>query len=426
MSTNTGGFLDEVRVIFQSGRGGDGAASFHREKHVPRGGPNGADGGRGGDIILIADRGKRTLYDFKLLDHYKGGDGGNAYLNKHGKDGAGIELHVPIGTLVFDDLTGELVIDLAQDGMKYVICRGGKGGMGNVHYTNSVRQAPTFAQKGGPCETLEARLELKLLADVGVVGLPNAGKSTLLSVLSAARPKIADYPFTTIVPNLGVVTVADHTFVMADLPGLIEGASDGVGLGHQFLRHAERNRVLLHVVDLFPIDETSPLGNYQLIEEELAKYSADLAALPRIIALNKTDLLQPDEIEQAVKEFEGTGNEVFPISAATGQGMEPLKHALWRIVEKSLLTSATHVISPVIQPKGEDDSWDVEVDGKEFVVVGKRLERMVAMTDLSNNEAVQHLHRRLKRIGVIERLQQAGADVGDTVRVGEIEFTYKD
>ncbi len=420
-----GGFLDEVRVTFQSGRGGDGAASFHREKHVPRGGPNGADGGRGGDIALVADRGKRTLYDFKLLDHYKAGDGGDAYLNKHGKDGAAVELHVPVGTLIYDDATGELVVDLAQDGVRYVVCRGGKGGMGNLHYTSSVRQAPTFAQRGGPSETLDARLELKLLADVGVVGLPNAGKSTLLSALSAARPKIADYPFTTLTPNLGVVSVADHTFVMADLPGLIEGASEGIGLGHQFLRHAERNRVLLHVVDLFPLDGTSPLDNYRMIEDELAKYSAELASLPRVVALNKTDLLQPEEVVASVARFQETGHEVLPISAATSQGLDALKHALWRHVEKSLATTSP-IVTPLLQARVEDDVWDVEVLGGEFVVTGKRIERMVAMTDLSNNEAVMHLHRRLKRIGVIERLQQAGADVGDTVRVGEIEFTYKD
>ncbi|MBS1708069.1 MAG: GTPase ObgE [Armatimonadetes bacterium] len=421
-----GDFLDEIRVSFQSGKGGDGSASFHREKHVPRGGPNGADGGRGGDIVLIADRGKRTLYDFTRLDHYKAGDGGDAYLNKHGKDGGSIELHVPVGTLVYDDVTGDLVVDLSQDGMRFVLCRGGKGGMGNVHYTNSVRQAPTFAQKGGPSDLIEARLELKLLADVGLVGLPNAGKSTLLSALSAAKPKIAAYPFTTIAPNLGVVTVADHTFIMADLPGLIEGASEGIGLGHQFLRHAERNRVLLHVVDLFPFDETIPRENYQLIEDELLKYSEELFHLPRVIALNKTDLLPPDDVQFWVEEFQSTGHEVYAISAAAGQGLEPLKHALWRLVEASLATISSTVVSPVIQPKGEDSAWEVSVEDDEYVVTGKRLERMVAMTDLGNNEAVMYLHRRLQRMGVIDRLRDAGAEDGDTVRVGTFEFTYKD
>lgn len=421
-----GGFLDEIKVAFQSGKGGDGAASFHREKHVPRGGPNGADGGRGGDIVLVADRGKRTLYDFKLLDHYKAEDGGNAYLNKHGKDGKSIELHVPVGTLVYDDITGDLVVDLAQDGVRFVICKGGKGGMGNVHFTNSVRQAPTFAQKGGPSELLDARLELKLLADVGVVGLPNAGKSTLLSVLSAARPKIADYPFTTLVPNLGVVTVADHTFVMADLPGLIEGASEGIGLGHQFLRHAERNRVLLHVVDVFPIDETAPMDNFRLIEDELLKYSPELAALPRIVALNKIDLLQPDETQALREEFEKEGYEVFPISAAAGQGLELLKHALWRVVEQSLNEQTSMVVSPVLVPKQDDGGWDVDLQGSTYVISGKRMERMVAMTDLENNEAVMYLHRRLQRMGVIERLRELGAEDGSHVRVGDFEFTYKD
>lgn len=426
MSGGPGGFLDEIKVSFQSGKGGDGSASFHREKHVPRGGPNGADGGRGGDIVLIADRGKRTLYDFKLLDHYKAEDGGDAYLNKHGKDGRSIELRVPVGTLVYDELTEDLVVDLAQDGLRFVLCKGGKGGLGNVHFTNSVRQAPTFAQKGGPSEILEARLELKLLADVGLVGLPNAGKSTLLSVLSAARPKIADYPFTTLVPNLGVVTVADHTFVMADLPGLIEGASEGVGLGHQFLRHAERNRVLLHVVDVFPVDGSDPTDNFRLIEDELLKYSPDLAALPRIVALNKTDLIPAEDTVALQADFERRGHEVFPVSAATGKGLEPLKHALWRVVEQSLIDLSGTVVSPVLVPKQDEGSWEATLVDGTYVLSGKRLERMVAMTDLDNNEAVMYLHRRLQRMGVIERLRELGADDGDNVRVGDFEFTYKD
>jgi GTP-binding protein len=284
-------FIDEAVVDFQSGTGGSGAVGFHREKHVPRGGPNGSDGGKGGDIILIADSHKRTLYDFSLINHYRADNGVHAIGNKKGKDGRYIELKVPVGTVITDAETGALIADLNIHGMKYVICKGGRGGHGNMHYVSSVRQAPNFAEKGEPGEKKHVRMELKLLADVGLVGLPNAGKSTLLSMISAARPKIADYPFTTIVPNLGVVTVADQTFVVADLPGLIEGAHEGIGLGHQFLKHAERTKVLIHVVDVYPIDESDPYENYLLIENELRQYQAELANRPRVIALNKIDLL---------------------------------------------------------------------------------------------------------------------------------------
>jgi len=266
-------FLDEAEVLLVSGRGGSGAVSFHREKFVPRGGPDGSDGGRGGDVVLIADRGRRTLYDFKLQNKFEGQPGEHGHSNKRGRDGKGVEIKVPVGTVITDADTGDVLIDLNTNGMKYVICKGGKGGKGNAHYATSVRQAPNFAQKGAPGETIRAKFELKLIADVGLVGLPNAGKSTLISRISAARPKIADYPFTTIVPNLGVVKFHDTTFVVADMPGLIEGASEGVGLGHQFLRHVERNRVLVHVVDCAPIDESDPVANYELIELELKLYS---------------------------------------------------------------------------------------------------------------------------------------------------------
>jgi len=420
-----GGFLDEVVVRFESGTGGNGAASFHREKHVPRGGPNGADGGRGGDIILVADRGKRTLYDFKLKEHYKAEDGSNAYLNKHGYDGKDVVLHVPVGTVVTDTEDDEVLADLSVDGMTMVLCRGGRGGKGNLHFTNSVRQAPTFAQNGAPGEVLLAKLELKLLADVGLIGLPNAGKSTLLSRLSAAKPKIGNYPFTTLSPNLGVVSVDDKTFVMADLPGLIEGASDGLGLGHQFLKHAERNKVLLHVVDCFPIDGTVPRESFDMIENELRAYSEELHQRPRIVALNKVDACPPDELGRVVESFADLDFPLHQISAVSGSGLDQLKYDLLAAVEKESENEESRVLIPVLKVR-DDQSWDVEVENGEFIIVGKRIERLVQMTQLNKRDALHYLHRKLARMGVINKLKEMGAEDGDTVRVADWEFVFAD
>ena len=416
-------FLDEVVVDFVSGRGGSGSATFHREKFVPYGGPNGADGGRGGDIVLIADRGKRTLYDFKLTRKYKAEDGESARGNKTGRNGVDTEVRVPVGTLVTDDETGELLADLSADGLRFVIAKGGKGGFGNVHYASSVRQAPTISQNGAPEESLRARLELKLLADVGLVGLPNAGKSTLISQISAAKPKISDYPFTTIVPNLGVVSIGDETFVVADMPGLIEGASDGHGLGHQFLKHVERTRVLVHVVDGFPIDGTDPVENYELVERELEKYSEHVFARRRIIALNKIDVLPPDNLQALLRRFESFGRALFPISAATGEGVEPMLFEVLAILNEKPETPNIPVLLPAHRAE-DPEAWDVVETGDGFRVVGKRIERLVAMTKLENDEGLRYLHRRLQRIGVIERLRKAGAEEGDTVTVGKFEFAF--
>lgn len=417
-------FIDEATVRLISGRGGEGAATFHREKHVPRGGPNGADGGRGGHITLLADRNKRTLYDFQLKSEYKANDGYKAVGNKAGKDAKDIVIHVPVGTIVSDAEDDEVIIDLAVDGMQYVICRGGRGGRGNLYFTNSVRQSPAFAQKGAPGDVLEAKFELKLMADVGLIGLPNAGKSTLLSVLSAAKPKIADYPFTTLAPQLGVVTVGDHTFVMADLPGLIEGASEGIGLGHQFLRHAERNKVLLHVIDAYPIDGTDPVDNFELIEAELKQYSEEMWNRPRVIALNKSDMGIPEAEEDIVNRLEGFGYPVFVISAATHKGLDPLKWSLWHTIEKEMASdSAVPILVPTYRNE-EDALWDVEQTEDGFIITGKRVERLVAMTNLDNRDAVHYLYRKLKRIGVIEKLENMGAVEGDNVWIGDFEFNY--
>jgi GTP-binding protein len=418
-------FLDEAVVEFVSGKGGSGAVSFHREKFVPRGGPNGADGGRGGDVVLIADRNRRTLYDFKLQPRFAAKDGEHSVGNKRGRDSKNIIVKVPVGTVVTDQVTGDYLIDMNVDGMKFVLCKGGKGGKGNQHYATSVRQAPNFAQKGAPGERVLAKLELKLLADVGLVGLPNAGKSTLIAQVSSARPKIADYPFTTIVPNLGVVRHGDETFVIADMPGLIEGASEGVGLGHQFLRHVERNRVLVHVVDAFPIDESDPVANYHLIESELRKYSEEIWNRPRLIALNKIDVVPPGEFGPLRERFEALGQPLFPISAATGQGIEMLLRAVVEVLQSTLPADEIPVALPALKAQ-EDVQWDVERTEKGWRVTGKRVERMVAMTDLGNDEAVRYLHRRMERIGVIGKLRQQGAEEGDEVAVGDAVFSFTD
>jgi GTP-binding protein len=417
-------FLDEAEVEFVSGRGGSGAVSFHREKHVPRGGPNGADGGRGGSVILIAERGKRTLFDFRLKSKFEAGNGDHGEGNKRGHDGKTIEIKVPVGTVVTNTETGEQVVDMITHGMKFVLCEGGKGGKGNYHYTSSVRQAPNFAQKGAPSEIIKAKLELKLIADVGLIGLPNAGKSTLISRISAAKPKIADYPFTTIVPNLGVVRFRDDTFVVADMPGLIEGASMGIGLGHQFLRHVERNRILVHIVDTFPIDESDPVANFHLIENELRLYSEEIYNRPRIIALNKIDIApegRPEEIAAALAE---TGFPIHRISGVSGIGLDSLLARMHEMLLANQPEEEDFVV-PLL-PKARDMAWSVEPVADGFVVTGRRIERMVAMTDLGNDEGVRYLHRRLVRVGLIEKLREMGAEEGDTVRVGTAEFAFTD
>lgn len=398
---------------------------MHREKHVPRGGPNGADGGRGGDLILVADRNRRTLYDLKLQQRLEAEPGEHAVGNKRGRDAKNVEVKVPVGTVVTDAGTGDFIVDMATNGMRYVLCKGGKGGHGNQHYTSSVRQAPNFAQKGAPNERILARLELKLLADVGLIGLPNAGKSTLISRISAAKPKIADYAFTTLIPNLGVVNYHDDTFVVADMPGLIQGASEGVGLGHQFLRHVERNRVLVHVIDAYPPEGADPVQNYLLIEDELRLYSEAVWRRPRIIALNKVDLVPSSEFDGLRRRFEELGPPLYPISGYTGQGLPDLLREIAETLAATKPEEEIPILLPAFKP-GPDLAYDVEQQEDGFVITGRRIERLVAMTDLDNDEAVRYLHRRLQRIGVIDKLRERGAQEGDSVLIGEVSFAFTD
>ncbi len=418
-------FIDETIVDLISGTGGSGAVGFHREKHVPRGGPNGADGGRGGDLVLMAERGCRTLYDFKFRERFEAQSGVHAIGNRRGRDGEGIILKVPLGTVVTDAASGEHIADLTIHGMKVVVCKGGRGGHGNMHYVSSIRQVPNFAEKGEPAQRRKIKLELKLLADIGLVGLPNAGKSTLLSQISAAKPKIGAYPFTTISPNMGIVSVADTSFAVADLPGLIEGASEGIGLGHQFLRHAERTKVLVHIIDAFPIDESDPLANYHLIRKELIGYSETLGELEEIIALNKIDLDDPEKLEVIMEQFRDIGNQVFAISGVTGQGIQELKYAMMETYEETE-TENVAPVNLILAPKPQEDPINVIKIEDGYVIVGTKVTRMVAMTNLGNSDAVRYLHRRLQRMGIHELLREAGAVDGDTVYVKDAVFAFED
>ncbi len=420
-------FIDEAVIEVEAGRGGDGCVSFRREKYVPRGGPDGGDGGDGGSVIFIADPKLSTLLDFHYQRRYKAERGGHGSgSNRKGRNGKSITLRVPLGTLVYDAETGELLADMARPGQKFIAARGGKGGRGNAHFTTPTRQAPRFAEKGLPGEKRTLRLELKLLADVGIVGMPNAGKSTLISRISAAKPKIADYPFTTLVPNLGVVKYQEQSFVVADIPGLIEGAHAGVGLGHQFLRHVERARLLLYLLDVSPFTTEPPLEAFELLRRELELYKPELAQKPAMIALNKIDTLAPDEragVNEAKSALEAQGYEVFAISAYTGEGLEPLLARLaQRVAElpppQPFLEPTPEITKPQRQPTR------VYKEGDVFIVEGTLPLEIVQRTDFGNHEAILRMQKRLKGLGVFRRLQELGAQEGDTVRIGEVELEY--
>jgi len=421
-------FLDEVNIHVRSGRGGDGSASFRREKFVPRGGPDGGDGGHGGSVILEADESINTLVDFRSHRSYKAQSGTPGLgVQKSGKSGPDIVLKVPVGTLVYEEGREDPLYDLVLHGQRAVVAKGGRGGRGNMHFTSPTRQAPAFAEKGEPGEESDLRLELKLLADVGLLGLPNVGKSTLISQVSSARPKIANYPFTTLIPNLGVVKVEDESFVVADIPGIIEGASEGAGLGHQFLKHVERTRLLVHILDVSGTTGRIPAEDFEILNRELAAYSERLAGLPQIVALNKMDVTGAAEIAADVKAALGPDRVVFEMSAATGKGVrEIVYHLVQRLrdIPKPIVSPEAAVETVLIRAP-EKETWEVrrEDDGT-WVVEGAPIEKLVAMTDLDRDEAVRKLHRQLKRRGVLDKLAELGAVDGDTVVIGEAAFDY--
>lgn len=432
-------FIDEVPIFLKAGDGGNGAVTFRREKHVPRGGPDGGDGGRGGSIILETDPNLSTLLDFRPNKLYKAGRGVDGLgKNMFGKDGADLVLRVPVGTQVHVEGTGEVLADLAFFPQREVIAVGGRGGKGNQHFVNSVQQAPKFAENGEPGEEKTIRLELKLLADVGLLGYPNVGKSTLLSRISAAKPKIADYPFTTLVPNLGVVRVdRDHNFVVADIPGVIENAHKGAGLGIQFLKHLERTRLLVHLLDVSGVSGRDPLEDYETINRELAEFSADLAALPQVVALARIDVLSdPESLGPLIANFRDKEDvAVFPISSVTGEGIEPLIYYMWsRLQEMPAKGTEPMDSGPVritvdsrASSSNDIKNYTMERDAAGVLVVsGKGIERMIAMTDMENEDGVRRLQRRLEKLGVFDKLKKMGAEEGDTVRIRDVEFDYID
>jgi GTP-binding protein len=417
--------IDTAAIFAQAGDGGNGASSFRREKFVPRGGPDGGDGGRGGSVYLKASPSVSTLLEFSNRRHFKAGRGGNgAKAKKHGKAGENIRILVPLGTVVTTD--GELLADLSQADDEVMVARGGRGGLGNIHYVTSTNQAPTVAQKGEPGESRWLVLELKTIADVGLVGYPNVGKSSLLAALTAATPKIGDYPFTTLEPNLGVAERGDFTFVLADIPGLIEGAHRGVGLGHQFLRHVERARVLLHVVDASVSD---PVATYESVREELELYNPALAAKPELVALNKID--RPDvrgKVPELLARFKQAWPElrVVAVSALTTQGVD----SLVGLMIDTLAALPKELPSPsetmkVYRMAPRDEGWTIDVESDGYRVHGKRVERIVAMTDLTNPDSVEMLQGTLKRLGVLQALEAAGVGSGDTVHFGNVELEWE-
>jgi GTPase len=423
-------FLDRVKIFVRAGAGGDGAATFRREAHVPRGGPDGGDGGRGGSIHLTVDAGQTTLRDFQYKHHFKATPGGRGEgARRHGKSGDDLQLSVPPGTAVFDDETGELLADLVAVGQAAMIARGGRGGLGNTHFKSSTHQAPKHAQKGEPGEERWIRLELRLIADVGLVGLPNAGKSTILAAVTAATPKIADYPFTTLEPNLGVMDLGDEDErrpTIADVPGLIEGASSGAGLGHAFLRHVERTRILVHVVDGSARD---PEWDHEVIREELRAHDPALLEKPLLVVFNKVDLPAAAEAWPAFRAArDRDGIEALAISASGGQGLDAFRGRIAALLpsadEPAELPEPTGVVVHRIDAMGDGFAVEAEEPGV-YRVRGKRIERVAAQTNFDIDESAERFQRDLVRLGIDAELRRAGIQPGDLVRVGATELEWE-
>lgn len=419
-------FYDEAKIHVRSGDGGDGMISFRQEKYVRMGGPDGGDGGRGGDVIFIASTHLNSLVNFQRNKHYRAGNGVHGTVQKMtGAKGDDLRLEAPAGTIIRNAETGDLLADLTVPGQEVVILAGGRGGRGNIHFANSRQQAPRVAERGEPGEEMWLTLELKLIADVGVVGVPNAGKSTLLSVVSAARPKIGDYPFTTLQPNLGVVTIEDYeTIVLADIPGLIEGASDGVGLGHDFLRHIERTRVLIHLLDG---TSEEPLADWAMINDELALYNSELAAKPQLVVLNKIDLPDVRSLEPTMRDaIIKAGFPFLSISAVTGEGIRPMLYEVKRMLDAAPEPPLRAAIEPVIiRPPIEKAAFSIKREGgNTWRVKGKEIERIAAMTYFEFDDSLNRFQTALEKTGITAALAEAGVKVGDTVYIGDQELEW--
>ncbi len=421
-------FYDKAKVYVKGGDGGNGVVAFRREKYVPLGGPSGGDGGNGGSVIFTADEGLRTLVDFRYQRHYKAERGEHGQgKGMHGRGAPDMIVRVPVGTVIREAETGDQLADLTVHGQQVVVAAGGRGGRGNARFASAANKAPRIAEKGEPGQERWLELELKLLADVGLVGFPNAGKSTFISRISAARPKIADYPFTTLVPNLGVVRMPDgQSFVVADIPGLIEGAHQGAGLGHEFLRHVERTRVLVHLVDMAGVEGRDPIAGFRAINRELEAYNPRLAKRPQVVAANKMDLPGAADNFEIFKSELGEEFEIFPVSAVTGEGIEPL---LFRVAE--VLAEAVPAVDDTTEPEkvtrvSAEPRFTAARENDIFVVTGPEVERHYAMTDFGNEEAVKRFLRILRAMGVDDELRKLGARDGDTIRIGNLEFEFMD
>ena len=427
-------FVDRAKIYIRSGKGGDGAVSFRREPFVPEGGPDGGDGGKGGDVIFQADENLRTLMDFRYKRKYEAENGQNGMKKKRfGKNGQDLVIKVPVGTMIIDEESGLLMKDLTENGQSFVAAKGGKGGKGNAKYATSTRQAPNFAEAGGFAKERQVILEMKLIADVGLVGFPNVGKSTLLSVSTSARPKIANYHFTTIAPNLGVVQIYDTSFVMADIAGIIEGAHEGAGLGHKFLKHIERTKVLIHVVDVSGSEGRDPVEDFDKINKELEQYSPKLLKKPQIVAANKIDLTDeesPEYIE--FKEYvESKGYKVFPMSAPINIGV------------REVLAEAVSQLQRLSEEPPEDDEYEmfdfeadeqdpdyrvvkVTFDGRNYVLEGRQLEKIFNSTNFNDAGSLRYLYKYIEKSGAVEKMREMGIEDGDTIRIKDFEFEYLD
>ena len=423
-------FVDKTTIFIKSGKGGNGSVSFRREPYIPQGGPDGGNGGKGGDIVIQADRNLRTLMDFRYKRKYEAESGEDGRgRQQFGKDGADLVIKVPVGTVVRDTESNAVMADLTEDGQSFVAAKGGRGGKGNVMFKNSVRQAPNFAEAGGFARERQIELELKLIADVGLVGYPNVGKSTLLSVSTSANPKIANYHFTTITPNLGVVSMYDSSFVMADIPGLIEGASEGAGLGLDFLKHIERTRILIHVVDVSGSEGRDPKEDLDKINAELAGYSEKLAKKPQIVCANKIDMADDEVYEEFKAYAESKGYSVYPCSAPIHEGVDELLRAAYKLLlETEAEEQEETVFFQDTKPEDDPDYRNVYVERKKggFLVTGKQLEKIFNSTNFNDAGSLRYLYRYIEESGAIEEMLQMGLEEGDTITVIDYDFEYYD
>ena len=427
-------FADRAKIYIRSGKGGDGHVSFRREKYVPDGGPDGGDGGDGGSVWFEVDEGLNTLTDYRHVHNYKAGDGQEGgKKNCRGKNGADITLKVPAGTVIKEQETGKVIADMSGENTRYMILKGGRGGKGNQHYATSTMQAPKYAQPGQPAQELNLFLELKVIADVGLVGFPNVGKSTFLSRVTNAKPKIANYHFTTLNPNLGVVDLDNggNGFVIADIPGLIEGASDGVGLGHEFLRHIERTKVIIHMVDAASVEGRDPIEDILAINKELSAYSEELASKPQVIAANKMDAVYGDEneiIQKLREKFEPMGIKVFPISAVSGKNVKDLLYdvsdMLQHLDDKPIVFEQEYF--PEIEKAFTEEPFTVEYDEaeNEYVVEGPKIEKMLGYTNLESEKGFRFFQNFMRENGILKQLEELGIQEGDTVRMYGLSFDY--